>query len=86
MVTSIVGNMSIATDYFRIIVVILQPRNYLNSLYIVAAVGYPCACQKEEGREQSVEITLREGTGRLCWECHKLLYSLSPWVCVVLCQ
>lgn len=38
MVTSVVGHMSVATEYFRMILE-YPMSNYLNSLYIPAAVG-----------------------------------------------
>lgn len=43
----------------------------------MATVGYPCACQKEEGREQLVEIPLSGSRGWLHEKCHKPLYSLK---------
>lgn len=35
---------------------IRRMNNYLNSLYIRAAVSYPCACQKEENSQWAVAL------------------------------
>lgn len=48
MLVRVVGNMSVAKYYFRIIFKVPKKADYLYSLYIMATVGYLCTCQKED--------------------------------------
>lgn len=44
----VVGNLSVAKDYYRIIFKVPKKADYLYNLYIMATVGYLYTCQKEE--------------------------------------